>query len=128
MKLSSLEMDGNDRSTLRETEVPLTKVSETEWVSEKQEAKSWSVATRQPGEPFDGGPTEMHLINFPSMVLCMQGHLETTGQDGAICRLAPGEGVLIDGRALHHSRFGPSRVPVHYLTMAFPGTQGHTFK
>lgn len=123
MKFSALGMDANNRSMMTEVEIPLTQVSETEWLSAKQDAKSWSVATRHPGEPFDGGPMEMHLINFPSFVLCTQGHLETTPQDGETCRLAPGEGVFIDGRALHHSSFGPSRVPVDYLTLAFAGTQ-----
>ncbi len=122
-KFSALGMDQNNRSVTAEVEISLTQVSETEWVSAKQDAKSWSVATRQPGEPFDGGPTEMHLVNFPSFVLCMQGYIETTPQDGETCRLASGEGVFIDGRALHHSVFGPSAVPVNYLTLAFAGTQ-----
>lgn len=116
-------MDKNDRSAMTELEIPLTQVSETEWVSAKQEAKTWSVATRTPGEPFNGGPAEMHLTNFPSLVCCMQGHLEVTGQDGNGCRLASGEGIFLDGRALHHSRFGPSRVDVNYITLAFSGTE-----
>ena len=128
MKFCALGMDQNGRSMAAEVDLGLTQVSETEWVSAKQEAESWSVATRQPGERLDGGPVEMHLINFPSFVLCLQGHLETTPQDGQTCRLASGDGVFIDGRALHHSVFGPSRVPVHYLTLALPGTQGFAFK
>lgn len=127
MKFSALEIDDNDRSAMTITEVPLFQVSETEWVSEKQSANSWSVATRTPGEPFDGGPTEMHLTNFPALICCLQGHFEVTGQDGDTCRLAPGDGIVIDGPALHHSRFGPSRVPILYLTLAFPGTQSHDF-
>jgi uncharacterized cupin superfamily protein len=126
MKFCALGMDHNNRSYATEREVHLTQVSETEWLSEKQDGKSWSISTRQPGEPFDGGPMEMHLINFPSFVFCMQGHLETTPQDGQTCRLAPGDGVFID--ALHHSVFGPSRVPVDYITLGFAGTRDVEFK
>lgn len=128
MKFCALGMDENARSTMTDVEVPLTRVSDTEWLSEKQDAKTWSLAMRQPGEPLDGGPSEMHLTNFPSLVCSMQGHLQVTGQDGATCRLAPGAGIFLDGRALHHSKFGPSRVPVLYLTMTFQGTEGHAFK
>ena len=96
MKLCALVMDQNQRSMMAETEVPLFQVSDTEWASEKQEAKAWAIGIRQPGEPFLGGPTEMHLTNFPSIVMCMQGHLQTTGQDGNTCRLAVGEGVCLD--------------------------------
>jgi len=128
MKFSALGMDANNRSMTTAVDVPLTQVSETEWVSAKQDAKTWSVATREPGEPFDGGPMEMHLINFPSFVMCTQGYIETTPQDGETCRLAVGEGVFIDGRALHHSVFGPSAVPVNFLTLAFAGTQAVEIK
>ncbi len=128
VKFCALELDINNRSTLNETEIKLSQVSDTEWISERQDAKSWSVATRAPGEPFNGGPTEMHLTNFPSSVWCMQGYIEVTGQDGNTCRLAAGEGIYLDGRALHHSRFGPSREPVTYLTLGFPGTQAYVFK
>ncbi|MEQ8509110.1 MAG: hypothetical protein RIF37_01925 [Rhodospirillaceae bacterium] len=128
MKFCALTMDRNDRSVMTSIEVGLTQISDTEWISEKQDATAWSIATRQPGEPFAGGPTEMHLTNFPSLVCCMQGHLEVTGQDGESCRLSTGEGIFLDGRALHHSTFGPSHVPVTYLTMTFPGTQDHAFK
>ena len=85
------------------------------------------MATRQPGEPFNGGPTEMHLTNFPALVMCMQGHLQTTGQDGVTCRLAIGEGIYIDGHALHHSTFGPSRVPVSMLNIILKGSSGFDF-
>ncbi len=127
MKLCALVMDPNQRSMISETEIPLVQVNETEWVSEKQEAKSWTMAVRQPGEPFNGGPTEMHLTNFPAIVMCMQGHLQTIGQDGNACRLATGEGVCIDGRALHHSTFGPSRVPVIMLNITLNGTGSFDF-
>lgn len=127
MKFCALVMDQNRRSTMTKTEVPLMKVSDTEWISEKQEAKAWTTATRQPGEPFSGGPTEMHLTNFPAIVTCMQGHLQVTGQDGGGCRLAVGEAICIDGRALHHSTFGPSRVPVIMLNIILNGSGSFDF-
>ena len=33
MKLCAMEMDANDRSIMKETEIPLAQVSDTEWVS-----------------------------------------------------------------------------------------------
>ncbi|NKB45921.1 MAG: hypothetical protein GKS03_16785, partial [Alphaproteobacteria bacterium] len=60
MKLCAMEMDENDRSITIETEVPMTQVSDTEWISEKQDAKYWGIAISQPGEPCPGGPTGMH--------------------------------------------------------------------
>lgn len=128
MKLRALVVDQNQRSMLTETEVPLFKVSETEWASNRQEAKTWSIAIRQPGEPLPGGPTEMHLTHFPSIVMCMQGHLQTTGQDGNTCRLAVGEGICIDGRALHHSTFGPGGEAVVMLNLTLNGTGRFDFR
>jgi hypothetical protein len=128
MKLNALVIDQNQRSSMTETEVPLFKVSDTEWASEKQEAKSWAIAIRQPGEPMPGGPTEMHSTNFPSIVMCMQGHLQTTGQDGNTCRLAVGEGVCIDGRALHHSSFGPGGEAIIMLNLTLNGTGRFDFR
>lgn len=128
VKLSALVIDKNHRSKMTETDIPLKKISDTEWVSEKQEGEAWTLVERQPGEPFSGGPHEMHLTNFPAMIMCMQGHLQTTGQDGETCRLAVGEGVCIDGRALHHSTFGPSRVPISMLNIILKGTGGFSFK
>ena len=128
MKLRALVIDQNQRSMLTETEVPLFKVSETEWASSRQEAKAWSIAIRQPGEPLPGGPTEMHLTNFPSIVMCMQGHLQTTGQDGNTCRLAVGEGICLDGRALHHSTFGPGGGAVVMLNLTLNGTGRFDFR
>jgi hypothetical protein len=127
MKLRALVIDQNQRSMLTETEIPLFKVSETEWASDRQEAKGWSIAIRQPGEPLPGGPTEMHLTNFPSIVMCMQGHLQTTGQDGKTCRLAVGEGICLDGRALHHSTFGPGGEAIVMLNLTLNGTGGFDF-
>lgn len=128
MKFCAMEMDENNRSITTETEVPLTKVSDTEWISEKQDAKYWGIAISQPGEPFPGGPTEMHLTNGPRIVWCMQGHAEITQQNGHTCRLATGDGIYVDGRALHHSTFAPSRVPVITLNVTFHGTVDYEFK
>jgi hypothetical protein len=128
MKLHALMIDQNQRSMLTETEVPLFKVSENEWASNRQEAKTWSIGIRQPGEPLPGGPTEMHSTSFPVIVMCMQGHLQTTGQDGNTCRLAVGEGICLDGRALHHTTFGPGGVAVVMLNLTLNGTGSFDFR
>jgi hypothetical protein len=38
MKLCAMGMDENDRSITTELEIPMKQVSETEWISEKQDA------------------------------------------------------------------------------------------
>ena len=58
----------------------------------------------------------------------MQGHAQIAQQDGVACRLATGEGIYVDGRALHHSAFAPSRVPVITLNVTFHGTVDYEFK
>ena len=128
MKLCAMEMDENNRSFTTEVEVPMQQVSETEWISEKQDASYWGIAISQPGEPFPGGPTEMHLTNSARIVWSMQGHAEITQQNGETCRLATGEGIYVDGRALHHSVFAPSRVPVITLNITFDETVDYEFK
>jgi hypothetical protein len=52
MKMSAMGMDENGRSILTEIDIPLKQVSETEFVSEKQDAAYWGLAVSQPGEPF----------------------------------------------------------------------------
>ena len=128
MKLCAMGMDENDRSITTDLEVPMKQVSETEWISEKQDASYWGIAVSQPQEPFPGGPHEMHLTNGARIVWSMQGHAEITQQDGATCRLAPGDGIYVDGRALHHSTFHRSRVPVITLNVTFDETENYEFK
>lgn len=128
MKMSAMGMDENDRSILTEIDIPLKKVSETEFLSEKQEAKYWGLALSQPSEPFSGGPHEMHLTNSPRIVGVMAGHAEITQQDGNTCRLGTGEFIYVDGRALHHSTFHRSREPVITLNVTFNGTENYKFK
>ena len=128
MKLCAMGMDENDRSITTELEIPMKQVSETEWISEKQDALYWGIAESQPQEPFPGGPHEQHLTNGARIVWSMQGHAEITQQSGETCRLAPGDGIYVDGRALHHSAFAPSRVPVITLNVTFHGTVDYEFK
>ncbi|MFL2771340.1 MAG: hypothetical protein ACJZ9F_10045 [Rhodospirillaceae bacterium] len=128
MKLSAMGMDANDRSILTDIEIPMKKVSETELISEKQDALYWGIALSQPQEPFPGGPHEQHLTNGARIVWVMQGHAEITQQDGVSCRLASGEGIYVDGRALHHSSFANSRVPVITLNVTFDETENYDFK
>jgi len=123
MKIAAMGIDDNRRSTLTERDIPMVRVSETEYISEKQDAASWSVVVRAPEEPIDGGPHEMHLTNRAVIVWVMQGHTEITLQDGNTSRLAAGEGIFIDGRALHHTTFANSRVPVVMLNVTLDSTQ-----
>ena len=128
MKMSAMGMDENGRSILTGIDIPLKQVSETEWISEKQEAAYWGLALSQPTEPFSGGPHEMHLTNSPRIVGVMAGHAEITQQDGVSCRLGTGEFIYVDGRALHHSSFAQSREPVITLSVTFHGTENYDFK
>jgi hypothetical protein len=128
MKISAMGMDENDRSILTEVDIPLKKVGETEFLTEKQDAVAWTLASSPPSEPVDGGPTEMHLTNSPYMVCVMGGHAEITLQDGATCRLGTGELIFLDGRALHHTTFARSREPVVRLNVSLNGSENYTFK
>ena len=128
MKMSAMGMDENGRSILTGVDIPLKQVSDTEWLSEKQDAAYWGLALSQPSEPFSGGPHEMHLTNQPRIVGVMSGHAEITQQDGVTCRLGTGEFIYVDGRALHHSSFARSREPVITLNVTFHGTENYKFK
>jgi uncharacterized cupin superfamily protein len=119
-----MAMDANGRSTLTERSIELVQVSETECVSEKQDAAAWTIAVRAPEEPFAGGPHEMHLTNRAVIVWFMQGHAEITLQDGETSRLGTGDGIFIDGRALHHTTFARSRTPVVMLNVTSDSTEG----
>lgn len=121
IKMAAMGMDENNRSILTETEIEMTQVSETEFLSEKRPAAYWGLATSQPVEPFAGGPHEMHLTNQARIVGVMAGHAEITQQDGVTCRLATGDFIYVDGRALHHSSFANSREPVITLNVTFEG-------
>jgi len=128
MKILAMGIDGNGRSTLTERDIPMVRVSETEFISEKQDAASWNVVVRAPEEPIAGGPHEMHLTNRAVLVWFMQGHTEITLQHGDTNRLAAGEGIFIDGRALHHTTFINSRVPVVMLNVTFDSTEDYEFR
>jgi hypothetical protein len=128
MKISAMEIDGNGRSALTERDIPMVQLSETEFISEKQDAAFWSVVLRAPEEPMAGGPHEMHLTNSAVIVWAMQGHTEITLQDGETTRLAAGEGILVDGRALHHTTFINSRVPVVMLNVTLGSTENFEFR
>jgi hypothetical protein len=128
MKMSAMGMDENGRSITTTIDVPMKKVSDTEELSEKQDAAYWGLALSQPMEPFAGGPHEMHLTNQPRIVGVMAGHADITQQDGETCRLATGEFIYVDGRALHHASFANSREPVITLNVTFNGTENYDFK
>ena len=128
MKISAMGLDDNGRSTLIERDIPMVQRSETEFISEKQDAASWTVAVRAAEEPMPGGPHEMHLTNSAVIVWFMQGHTDITLQDGDTNRLAAGEGILIDGRALHHTTFINSRVPVIMFNVSLGSTENYDFR
>ena len=70
----------------------------------------------------------MHLTNQPRMVWAMSGHLENILQSGEVRRSAMGEGVYVQGLALHHSSFARSREPVITQSLTFPGTDIYEFR
>lgn len=128
MKISAMGLDDNGRSTLIDRDIPMVQRSETAFISEKQDAASWTVAVRAPEEPMPGGPHEMHLTNSAVIVWFMQGHADITLQDGDTSRLAAGEGILIDGRALHHTTFVNSCTPVIMFNVSLGSTKNYGFR
>jgi hypothetical protein len=128
LKLKAFGMDANSRSTWSEVEIPFTDVTPLHAETAKQDGAYWGISLNQPGEPIGGGPEEMHLTNQPRIVWAMSGHLDNKLQSGEVRRSATGEGVYVQGRALHHSSFAKSREPVITLSLTFPGTDMYTFK
>jgi hypothetical protein len=128
MKMKAFGMDANGRSTWSTVDIPFTEVSPLHAETAKQDGAYWGISINQPGEPIGGGPEEMHLTNQPRMVWAMSGHLDNTLQSGEVRRSATGEGVYVQGLALHHSSFAKSREPVITLSLTFPGTDMYVFK
>ena len=128
MKMKSFSRDANGRSAWGTVDVPFTQVSPLHAETEKQDGAYWGISLNQPGEPIGGGPDEMHLTNQPRMVWAMSGHLDNKLQSGEIRRSATGEGVYVQGLALHHSTFARSREPVITLSLTFPGTDKYEFR
>jgi len=128
MKIKAFRMDANDRSTWGEVDIPFKQVTPLHQETAKQPGGYWGISLNQPGEPIGGGPDEMHLTNAPRIVWAMSGHLDNKLQDGEIRRSAMGEGVYVNGLALHHSSFARSREPVITLSLTFPGTVDYDFK
>lgn len=128
MKMKSFSMDSNGRSTWGTVDIPFKQVTPLHAETEKQDGAYWGISLNQIGEPIGGGPHEMHLTNQPRMVWAMSGHLENKLQSGEIRRSATGEGVYVNGLALHHSSFARSNEPVITLSLTFPGTVNYAFK
>jgi hypothetical protein len=128
MKMKAFHRDANGRSAWGEVDIPFKQVNALHAETEKQDGAYWGISLNQPGEPIGGGPEEMHLTNQPRMVWAMSGHLENTLQSGEVRRSATGEGVYVQGTALHHSAFTPSREPVITLSLTFPGTDMYEFR
>jgi hypothetical protein len=128
IKMKGFLMDANQRSTWGQVEVPLKEVTPLYAESAKQDGAYWGISLNQPAEPIGGGPEEMHLTNQPRFVWAMSGHLENKLQDGQTRRSATGEGVYVNGLALHHSSFATSNEPVITLSLTFPGTVDYVFK
>jgi hypothetical protein len=126
--MKTFGMDPNGRSTWTTTDIPFKQISDTHYETEVQDGAYWGISLNQPGEPIGGGPHEMHLTNQPRMVWAMSGHLENRLQSGEVRRSATGEGVIVQGLALHHSSFTPTREPVITLSLTFPGTHIYTIK
>ena len=127
MKFRAMAVDANGRSYWSTVEIPMMQAGPTSMLSAKQQAQYWGLALNQPGEPIAGGPNEMHLTHVPRIVWCMQGYVNNTMQDGQVYRYGAGEGVYVQGNALHHSNF-ISPVPTITLNVTFPGTADYAFK
>ena len=127
MKFRAMALDANRRSYWSTVDIPMVQAGPTSMVSARQDAQYWGMAVNQPGEPIAAGPNEMHLTHVPRIVWCMTGHVENTMQDGQIFRYGPGEGVYVNGDALHHSTFAAA-VPTISLNVTFPGTVDYKFK
>lgn len=128
MKMKSFSRDANGRSAWGTVDIPFRQLTPLHAETEKQDGAYWGISLNQPGEPIGGGPDEMHLTNQPRMVWAMSGHLDNKLQSGEIRRSATGEGVYVQGLALHHSSFARSREPVITLSLTFPGTDKYEFK
>ena len=128
IKYKAFSMDANRRSTWGSVSIPLKEVSPLYAESARQDGAYWGISINQPAEPIGGGSEEMHLTNQPRIVWAMSGHLENTLQSGETKRSAMGEGVYVQGPALHHSSFINSREAVITLSLTFPGTDMYTFK
>ena len=128
MKMTAFGMDANKRSAWAEVDIPFKSVTPLHAETEQQDGAYWGISINQPGEPVGGGPEEMHLTNQPRMVWAMSGHLENILQSGEVRRSAMGEGVYVQGLALHHSSFARSREPVITLSLTFPGTDIYEFR
>jgi hypothetical protein len=128
MKMKAFGMDENGRSTWTTIDIPFKDITPLHSETEKQDGAYWGISLNQPGEPIGGGPEEMHLTNQPRIVWSMAGHLDNTLQSGEVRRSGPGEGVYVNGLALHHSSFARSREPVITLSLTFPGTVDYEFK
>jgi hypothetical protein len=128
MKIKAFGLDANGRSVWSTVEIPMRQVTALHRESARQDGAYWGISLNQPGEPIGGGPTEMHLTNQPRIVWPMSGHLENKLQDGVTRRSGVGDGVYVNGLALHHSSFARSREPVITLSLTFPGTVDYVFK
>lgn len=133
MKIHAMLVDANGRSRATFVDVPLTKVSETESISAKQDGTEWRIGYRRFGSvprtskdyTSPAGPNEMHVGGPPHFIGIMSGHTEITMQDGGAWRLAAGDFLYVGPGALHHSNF-PSNVMVSIFNLGLPGTPADT--
>lgn len=129
MKLFDMSLDENGRSTVGFIEVPMQKISETEFMSAKQDAIEWRIGFRNvyghqrtsPDYVAAGGPFEMHVGGPPHFIGWMAGNNENTMQDGSVFRLAAGDFLYVRPGALHHST-QLSQVPPVVFNLLLPGT------
>ena len=130
MKILSIELDANWRSTLGVIEVPLHRVSATESISKKQPAVHWyamelnpdtELQRTDPNYPFPGGAFEAHNGDVPHFNMQLTGYLDSTLQDGSTTRYAPGDLHYQRAMALHHSHLR-SPVQNRHLLVTVPGS------
>ena len=131
MKIYSMGIDQNGRSTNSVVDIALAKVSDTESISAKQDGIEWRIGMRnvtsraRTNKDYEsaGGPFEMHLGGPPHFTGVMSGHNEVTMQDGTSLRVSAGEFHYVRPGALHHSNL-LSNVPLTMFNLLLPGHGG----
>lgn len=135
MKIFAIGIDDNGRSTNTFVDIPLTKVSDTESISAKQDAVEWRIGFREITDirrtdkgylgPFAGGPTEMHVGGAPHIVGVMSGHIDGHAQDGSIMRMNAGDFEFVRAGSLHNATI-VSNVTLTMFNLLLPGTPADT--
>ena len=106
MKLCAMGLDDNDRSITTELEIPMKQVSETGMDFRKNRMPCIGESPRASRKSLS--PADLMKCTSPTVRgLCgpCRAMRKSPSNPAETCRLAPGDGIYVDGRALHHSTF-----------------------